>query len=73
MYIYLIKQHQTENEYYNNYIVKATKTEKHAKKICQDLNRQYADNVILEDGLFDSIYNDYLDYHYYDYFKIELE
>lgn len=73
MYIYLIKQHQTDNEEYNNYIVKAVKTEEKAKQICSDLNREYADNVVLVDGLFDSVYNDYLDYHYYDYFKMELE
>lgn len=73
--VYLVKQHQADSEY-DNYIVDIFDSEEKARAKCQEHNKEYADNVGLDEqgnftGEYDINGNGY--YHYYDYFSMVLK
>ena len=73
MKIWLVKQHQTDSEY-DNYIVDAFDSKDKAIAKCREYNKEYADNVGVNE-LYDwtgEITDDSY-YHYYDYFSMDIK
>lgn len=65
-YVYLVVQHQSTSPEYDNRTVYVCNTRELAEYAAAKLNKEYAENVELdEDNLFIDIKDDMLEWHYY--------
>lgn len=73
MKVWLVKQHQPESPY-DNYIVDVVDSEEKAKAKCREYNKDYAENVGLNElgDWTGEILSDW-NHHYYDYFSMEVK
>lgn len=72
--VYLVIQHQSGDPDYDKSVVYTCATEEVAEYAAKKLNKEYAENVELDEyGLFVDVKDWNLDYHYYDveYFTIK--
>lgn len=72
MKVWLVIQNQTDSEY-DRSVVNAVDSEQKAIKLCAEYNKEYAQNVIINDqGLIEKIL-DYGFYHFYEYKAMDIE